>query len=208
MRLTSYIQDLLEKGQVAVASQLIPFREEDLQQTLALLQHYHAEDAQEMPLAAPEFSPDAAIWAAKYLYYATQFTMLRDLGDEQVLAHLTEFTGPLTPEAIYSADLTLRYLPDVLHLAKGLAPDDVLVKCMKNILAQWPFSSVGMTEIEQVNNQPVLEHDSLKYAYIDRIIKHKDIQRAGEEPVAELIREALGEHSAVLWPGINITETN
>jgi hypothetical protein len=79
---------------------------------------------------------------------------------------------------------------------------------MKNILAQWPFSSVGMKEIEQVNNQPVLEHDSLKYAYIDRIIKHKDIQRACKEPVAELIREALGEHSAVLWPGINITETN
>jgi hypothetical protein len=207
MRLTSFIQDLLEKGQVTVARQLIPFGEEDVQQSMAVLQQYYAADAGQMPLVAPGFSPEAAIWAATYVYRATQFTMLRDLGDQQVLAHLADYTGPVTAEAIYSADLTLRYLPDVLHLAKGLAPDDVLVTGMKNTLAQWPFSGVGIEETIQENLKPVLEHASLKYAYIDKVIKHKDKKRATQEPIAELIREALGEHAALLWPEFNQKKT-
>jgi hypothetical protein len=200
MQLTSFIQDLLEKGQVTVAGQLIPFGEEDIQQSLILLRQYYEEDKLEMPLAAPEFSSEAALWGARYLYHATQFAMLRDLGEEQVKAYLTDFPGPVTPEAMYAADLALRYLPDLLHLAKGLAPDDVLVACLKHTLVQWPFSSVGQEGIGEVNQEAVLAHPSLKYAYIDRIIKYKDIKRANHTQVAALIGEALGGHVQKLWP--------
>lgn len=207
MQLTSFIQDLLEKGQATVAGQLIQFGEADVYQAQVILKQYYEEDKLEMPLVAPEFSPEAALWAAKYLYLAIQFAMLRDLGDEQVKAYLTDFSGPITPEAIYSVDLTLRYLPDLHQLAKGLAPDDVLVVCLKHTLVQWPYSAVGLEGIEEVNHQAVLEHPSLKYAYIDKIIKHKDIKRATHEQIAELIREALGGHAQKLWPEFGIRKT-
>jgi hypothetical protein len=131
--------------------------------------------------------------------------MIRDLGAEQVEAHLAPYPGTLTPQAVYSADLTLRYLPDLLQLAKGLAPDDVLVACLKNTLSQWPFSSVGTEGLEAQNLEPVLAHESLKYAYTDRIIKRKDTSRAQNEAITELIREALGAHAPILWPGFDNT---
>lgn len=206
MQFTSFIQDLLEKGQVTVARQLNPFSEEDLQEAAIVLRKYYADDALEMPHTAPDFSREAAIWAATYLYRASQFTMLRDVGEQEVQAHLSDFSGALSPEVIYSADLMLRYLPQLLHLAKGLAPDDVLVTCIKHTLVQWPFSSVGTEIIREVNHQLILAHPSLKYAYIDRIIQQKDIKRATNEAVAEAIHEALGEHSSVLWPEFNQTK--
>lgn len=200
MHLTSFIRDLLEKGQVTVAGQLIQFAEEDTQQSIVLLNRYYEEDKLEMPLEAPEFSPEAALWGARYLYHAIQFAMLRDLGEEQVKEHLTDFQGQITPETMYSADLTLRYLPDLLKLAKGLAPDDVLVTSLKHTLSQWPFSSVGLEGMEESNPDVVLENPSLAYAYIDRIIKSKDLKRAGNEQLAGLIREVLGAHTQLLWP--------
>jgi hypothetical protein len=202
MHLTSFITDLLEKGQVTVTKGLTLFSEEDLQETASVLEQYYKQDVLEMPFIAPAFSSQAALWGVTYLYRATQFALIRDLGEEAVQAHLTDFSGPITPEAIYSADLTLRYLPDLLHLAKGLAPDDVLVTCIKTTLARWPFSSAGTAGLGEVEHGPVWAHKSLKYAYIDRIIKHKDTERAYQEPVAELIREVLGEYAAILWPGL------
>lgn len=200
MQLTKFIQDLLEKGQVTVAGQLMSFSEQDIGQSVTILKGFYAEDRLEMPLEAPEFSPEAALWAVQYLYHAIQFVMLRDLGEEQVTKHLTAYSGNITPEAVYSADLMLRYLPDLLHLAKGLAPDDVLVTSLKNTLEQWPFSSVGLEGIAQVNCDVILTHASLKYAYMDRIIQQKDITRAAQAKVSELIEEALGGHAQNLWP--------
>jgi hypothetical protein len=208
MHLTSFIKELLEKGQVTVTKGLTLFSEEDLQESLKVLRGYHAEDALQMPLVAPAFSSEAALWGAVYLYRATQFVLIRDLGEEAVQSHLNDFSGPVTAEAIYSADLTLRYLPDLLQLAKGLAPDDVLVTCIQHTLTQWPFSSVGTEAAAQADYQPVLAHDSLKYAYIDRIIKHKDTRRASGEEVAELISEVMGAHAALLWPGFENKKTH
>jgi hypothetical protein len=200
MQLTSFIQDLLESGQVKVAGQLISFTDEDIKQAVILLKRYYAEDKLDMPFLAPDFSPEAAVWAALYLYHTIQFTLLRDQGEDTVKKYLSSFSGTVTPEAIYSADLLLRYLPDLLALAKGLAPDDVLVTCLKITIAQWPFSSVGLPATELINEELILTHPSLKYAYIDKIIKHKDKKRASRAQVTALIEEALGGYLPHFWP--------
>ena len=44
---------------------------------------------------------------------------------------------------MYFVDLTFRYLPDLLQLAKGLAPGDALVAQLKATARQWPLSLVG-----------------------------------------------------------------
>jgi hypothetical protein len=200
MQLTFFIHDLLKSGQVTVARQLKPFTDEDIQQTEKLLKQHYAGDKLELPLEAPEFSPEAALWAAKYLYHAIQFVMIRDLGEEEVKKHLTSFEGQITPNAVYAADLLLRYLPDLLSLAKGLAPDDILVTCLKQTLAKWPFSSTGLPGIEADNEEVILAHPSLKYAYIDRIIICKDTKRASKAQIAGLIEEVLGGYAHQFWP--------
>jgi hypothetical protein len=201
MKLTAFIGDLLEKGKVTVAGQIGAFTEEDLGASEALLRQYYQEDVLEMPGTAPEFSAEAALWGSRYLYYAVQLAALRDLGEDVVEQYLQDFAGPLTPAAIYSIDLTFRYLPDLLHLAKGMAPGDVLVAKLKKTALRWPFSSVGTEAVGEADLDVILGHCSLQAAYVDRIIREKDAARTGHPQITELVRQALGPYAGALWPG-------
>lgn len=203
MALTEFITGLLEQGSVTVAGEPLQFAEEDKQGAMAALKNYYNDDSLEMPYTAPEFDEEAALWAAEYLYSAIQLTMLRDLGDDAVQTMLKDLEKPITAEAIYSADLMFRYLPDLLELAKGLAPGDALVKRIKDTLHRWPFSSVGIELTEEADHKVIFDHPSLRSAYIDRIIRQKDIKRVkNNEQLMELAVTALGNYPSELWPGL------
>ena len=118
---------------------------------------------------------------------------------------LADFPGPATPEAVYAVDLTFRYLPDLLRLAQGLAPDDVLVARLRQAAGQWPFSFVGaaagppsLPPLAALS--PVLSHPALRLAYADRVISARDRARAAQPAVAPLVQAALGDYGAILWP--------
>lgn len=200
MELSTFIKQLVTEGKVIVNGTLIQFSENDLQATKGLLQAYYNEDKLEMALAAPDFSEEAALWAAQYFYQAVQLTINRDAGEEIVATHLPAFTGDITVETIYSADLALRYLPALFELAKGLAPGDILVTELRKTAAKWPFSSVGIELKEKVSDELIFTHASLKQAYIDRIINKKDNSRIDNEEILDCLIETTGEHLATIWP--------
>jgi hypothetical protein len=202
MKLAAFIQSLLKEGRVTIEGQLISFEKDDLQAAGETLKKYYEEDIVEMHGTAPDFSEQAAIWAAQYFYHAVQLTMLRDADEGTIEATLNSFEGNIGPAEIYSVDLMFRYLPALFNLAKGLSPADVLVTSLEKTAADWPFSSVGIGINNFSNNKNVFSNSSLTYAYTDRIIKHKDLKRAADPAVAEYIREALGAHTS-LWPGFN-----
>jgi hypothetical protein len=200
MKLADFLRDLLERGKVTVAGQIGSFGDDDLRAAETLLRHYYQEDVLEMPGTAPAFLPEAALWGARYFYHAVQLAVLRDLGEEVVRGYLQDYAGPRTPEAVYSVDLTLRYLPDLLRLAKGLAPGDVLVAALQRTALDWPFSSVGSGAAGGVASGVILAHPSLRIAYVDRIIREKDANRLTGPEVPEHVRAALGQHAAGWWP--------
>ncbi|MDO7847301.1 hypothetical protein Q5H92_13090 [Hymenobacter sp. M29] len=202
MLLTAFLHDILTTGAVTLAGQPSPFEPTDLHAAEASLRAYHAEDALELPQVAPAFDAPAALWATQFLYHTVQLALLREL-DERVIGQcLKDFAGEITPEAIYSADLTFRYLPDLLRLAKGLAPGDALVTRLLAVAQQWPLSFVGtaLDATEAEAEAVVLAHPALRPAYIDRIIQMKDRARAGQPHLAPLVQAALGGHAATLWP--------
>lgn len=200
MLLTPFLRDLLTTGEVTLSGQPAPFTAADLQVTEELLEAYYREDRLELPHEAPLFEAPAACWAASYLFHALQLALVRELDETVIQEYLRDFEGEQTPAAMYSVDLTFRYLPDLLHLAKGLAPGDALVAQLKATARRWPLSFVGqelpVTEAEAV----VLAHPSLRQQYIDRIIQAQDRLRAGQEHLRPLIQTALGGHAATLWP--------
>jgi len=200
LELSNFISSLLADGKVSVKGHLISFNDHDLAASKKILYEYFKEDILEMPHPAPEFSENAAIWAAEYLYKTTQITVLRDVGEDVINEHLKPFDGEQNASVIYSADLMLRYLPQLFELAKGLAPADILVQVLKKTASQWPYSSVGIELNETTDDNLIFEHPSLKYTYIDRIIHAKDSQRSKTEMVARHIREVGGEHITLLWP--------
>jgi hypothetical protein len=201
MLLSAFITSLLTEGKVSVQPELTPFEQEDREATKQLLSNYYKEDITEMPHVAPAYSAEAALWAAEYLYRTIQLIVLRDAGEEVVREQLKAFPGQIDPSAIYSADLVLRHLPQLFSLAKGLAPGDILVEELRNTAWQWPFSSVSIELDQAVNEDVIFTDTSLKYAYIDRIIREKDKWRIKNPVVVNYIKEVSGEHLSVFWPG-------
>ena len=200
MLLTGFLHDLLTTGCLTLTSQPDSFEAADLHAAEDLLRSYHAEDAKEMPHTAPVFNAPAALWSAAYLYDTVKLALVRELDETLVHERLQDFSGDMTPEAIYSADLTFRHLPDLLRLAKGLAPGDALVGRLQATAWKWPFSSVGTEFKDAEPIVTILAHPALRQAYIDRIIRVQDRARASQTHLAPLIHEALGGHAATLWP--------
>ncbi len=206
MLLTPFLYDLQTTGAVTLAARPEPFAEADERAAQALLREWHAADAREWPGTAPGFDPAAASWAARYLYHTVQLALVRELDETVVAEYLPDFAGPVPPEAIYSADLSLRYLPDLLRLAKGLAPGDALVARLHAMAGQWPLSFVGAaagpaeTGVAAEAEARVLAHPALRQEYIDRIIRAQDRARAARPQLAPLVHAALGHYASTLWP--------
>jgi hypothetical protein len=200
MLLTGFLNDLLTTGILTLAGRPTPFAENDLLAADALLAAYHAQDAQELPQQAPAFNAPAARWAAHYVYYTALLMLSRELDEAVMETYLPPFTDELTPEVVYAVDLTFRYLPDLLHLAKGLAPGDALVARLHATASQWPFSFVGNESVDAVTEGIVLAHPALRQAYIDRIVARQDRGRASQGHLRPLVQAALGAYAATLWP--------
>jgi len=200
MELSEFILSLKEEGRVAIKGKLHPFDAQDFEESKQLLRKYYDEDRIEMPFDPPVYSEKAALWASEYLYTAIQLTVLRDAGEEMIFEHLKPFDGDNDPSEIYSADLMLRYMPELFELAKGLAPADVLVQELRRTALSWPFSSVGIELEQAVNDDNIFDHPSLKYVYVDRIIKEKDKTRLKNARVVDCIHEIAGEHLQIFWP--------
>ncbi len=207
MTLTEFISSLINKGDVTVAPAIVPFDPEDLRVAGIHLKQYYDDDSTEMPGQVPPYDPTAALWAASYLYRAIQFIQLRRLGEMEIKLHLQLFSGTQTPSAAYSADLILRYMPGLFKLARGLSPEDPLVKELEIMAAQWPFSLAGSKDIVTDDLSLILQHPSLKMAYIDRIIHARNIRKCSHPACLPLVQEALGAHADILWPEFEIDLT-
>jgi hypothetical protein len=197
VNLSRFVLDLLTHGKVILVPEIIPFSEEDKQETNFLLQSFYRFDVRSMPLEAPDFHEDAALWAAQYLCRALQFVMVRNHEAELIQLELKPYTGKMDADVVYSADLVFRHLPEVFRLAKGISPNDVLVKNLLETAKQFSFSAVGM---EILDGNPIPENRSLAIEYADRVIAARDRKLAAEPQCNLQVQAALGGYARKLWP--------
>lgn len=194
--LFDFISNLLGKGEISVTQNLSDFTDRDQEEAANALRQMYEQDVLEMPHTAPEFAEKPALWAAIYLYRAIQCSLLRNLEEEKVRELLPIYSGEKNTAAIYSADLMLRYLPDLWNLAKGLAPDDILVVLLRETAQQFPFSSIGIEGIEKLEIDEILNHSSLRQSYIDRILQAEDKECLKDERIQELVKEIQPQYFA------------
>jgi hypothetical protein len=200
MLLSSFLHDLLTTGSVTTTGRPAHFEPNDLQAAENLLRAYYEEDSLTLPYTAPAFDGHAAVWAAGYLYHTIQLVLVRELDESVIQQWLQDFSGSTTPEITYSVDLTFRCLPDLLRLAKGLAPGDALVLHLQATARRWPLSLVDDEPAEAAPEAVILTTPTLRQLYLDRIIQARDLRRAGQPNLRPWVEVALGGHSTLLWP--------
>jgi hypothetical protein len=151
------------------------------------------------PGTAPRFEPEAAIWAGKIVFNASQLLLSREKGEKDVLQLLPPFAGMKTPAAVLSADLCLRCLPDVIAKAGEITPDDPLIPRLEGILWEWHYSGVGYFTGEGFDWEPIAGNDCLLQLYIDRVIDRKAAALAHVPVLRPGIMAAMGDHGTYFW---------
>ena len=159
----------------------------------------------QLAFTAPQFLLDAARWAAERMYRGCQLLVFRRLDAEAVKSMLgVSCPRPLSAEAIYSADLALRYVGDLITMARAVAQRDELVAELLRIGHEWPLSSIGVTRIaaDKLNAtavEMIMCDRCLRQLYIDRVIARREVSRLEHLGVREGVRAALGMYDD-LWP--------
>ncbi|MFP7657640.1 hypothetical protein [Chryseobacterium proteolyticum] len=86
-----------------------------------------------------EYDKEAAVWAAKVLYYAAQLYLIRENTAKDLDQFISEFRGMKNSGAVLSADLSLRFLPQIIVVLQNLDPDDPLIKKIGKYFAAIPL---------------------------------------------------------------------
>jgi hypothetical protein len=190
--LASFLKCLADEGRAVVSSQPLA---EDVGNALSVLHQIDALARRELVLALPEFTPAAALWAARLFYNLCQFTVCRDIGEEQVVgACRVSCPSSRGPETDWSVDIVLRHLPQLFQFARHLSNADPLVHEMRQIAATWPLSSVGTAHLENIRIDSFISHPGLCRLYADRITLESDTCRLGHARVDEVLRGDFGVH--------------
>jgi hypothetical protein len=192
-------------GQVQVGGAFADGALSDRESVTADLRRCYRQESLQLAFDAPEFSSDAAVWAACRLYRCCQAVAKRELEAEALRAELlTPYPGKIGPGEIFSADLCLRQLPELRRLARGLAFNDPLLGCLDTLGKAWPLSSVGMELGDFVADlKPFWECRALRQLYVDRIMKAKDLGRTKPAEVGEAVIAAMGIHRD-WWPELEM----
>ena len=188
MSAVTFVNTLLDSGRVKVPSDRRP--PDKLAEAVRELDRLARA---ELAFDPPRLRPEAGEWALLALYRACQSLVYRDIEPDAVRDALSR-PCPLapSPEVCYSTDLALRFLPDLLGLARGIAENDPLVKCLTALAKAWPLSSVGVKGLGEVDVRPFIAHPSLRRLYVDRIIERGDVSRLNHPLVLDAAREAVG----------------
>ena len=190
--LTLFLKGLLEHGQAFVSAMPLA---ENAAETEVALREMDRRAREELAIDAPAFVIDAALWAARLTYHLAQFTVCRDIGEEQIQAVCNvPCPGPKSAETIWSVDLTLHHLPRIFHLARHLSGGDPLVTQMTRIATKWPLSSVGVAGVADADITMIVGHPALARLYADRIFAEKDVARLGNATLDDALRRDVGIH--------------
>jgi hypothetical protein len=169
----AFLKSLLETGEVVLSERPHPdsrARERAGEYLAACYRGFRLEVAG-MP---PGFDAEAALAASEFVWRGCWFLLERSEPPAVLERELALPPAPVTPAQHLSADVVLRYLPQVYQRARAFAPDDVLTNLLARALRQAPLSGV----LADVAEGPLAPldfggHFGLQLLYAERLAAHE-----------------------------------
>jgi hypothetical protein len=162
-----FLTQLFDQGAIVFRA---PPRDRPPAQSVAILAA--AFDAHALDVAGPPIAFDSvtAVAAAEFLRQASWALVNRDERATDLKRRLNLPGPPVTPSQHLSADLVLRYLPQVLRRARGLDATDPMLEVLAQVLRSWPLSGA----LSDVVEAPLIPldfggHPGLLLLYAERV---------------------------------------
>ena len=164
------------------------------------LERDYERECLDYPGDPPEFDQAAALWSARVVYHAAQLLLNRHHVKQDLGYLLAPFEGDMTEGAILSADICLRFLPDVVAKARKIDPDDDLILLLEILMGYWPYSNLGLKQIPKEDDLGLISGSAcLRQLYADRVIALRVLEATENPMVKAWVITSLGEHQNYFW---------
>ena len=151
------------------------------------------------------FNKEATIWAAKILYHSVQLYLIRKDTAKDLEKLIPQYQCEKNVSAILSADLSLRFLPQLLDALQVADSKDPLVKMLENILHQFHYSGIGLDlNLEKINWEEELKDKTYRKLYLERIVEKKAYKLAEIPYINDLLIAEFGMYKDVFWRELKI----
>lgn len=197
--LTHTITHLRREEEIILESQWKILSPEDEQKTVVFLQQEYQQECLTYPHTPPEFNETTALWAAKTVFTASRLLLYREHPGDQLPSLLPPYDGILNAGVILSADLTLRFLPDMLQLAFA-DPEDELIAVCETLLCRFHYSGIGYLSATELDMAPFTGNACLEQLYADRIIRRKAAWLGQHPQWADRVKGSVGNYVGYLFP--------
>jgi hypothetical protein len=194
------IYQLRSAEEIILYNRLVDFKLDENDVVVEFLRGEYENEMINFPFSPPEFNGAAALWGAKTVYTAAQILLYREHSEEELIGLFPEFSEQITPDAILSVDLCLRFLPQILNDTKNIDANDKLIPILEKILKTWHFSGIGISAPNNdLDFELIFSNECLTQLYLDRVIESKDLERAKQPNLKEKIRAILGNYPEYYW---------
>src|SRR5262245_33240466 len=169
MSLVEFLRRLFQDGEIVFSSRPVP-SDDDAGPALALLERVYAEHRLEVAGPPVPFERRTALAAAEVVRQAAWFLLNRSEPSEELEKHLKLSRLPASAAEHLSADLSLRFLPQIHRRAKSLAADDPLTRLLATLLRQCPLTGI-LSDVEEGPLTPLefSDHPGLLLLYAERL---------------------------------------
>jgi hypothetical protein len=199
--LSEFIQNLLRDGVVRFQDR--PSNSaKDYSDAVLLLERAFASHRLEVAGPTIPFDAAVALAATELVCWACWFLVSRTELESELTQRLRMPAVPSIPAHHLSADLMLRYLPQVHRRARALYPTDPLHKILAGVLREWPLSGV----LSEVAEGPTValdlnSHSGLWMLYAERLARQEKPGWFPSGPgldYVELVWQELGKDTSLL----------
>jgi hypothetical protein len=198
------VKHLRAYEEVMLFANLLQVSAEDQEEVVQFLMKEYKEECLSYPCTAPAFDRASALWAAETVYTASQLLLYRENKADELELLLPKFSYEQTPSAVLSADLTLRFLPDILLELKLIDPEDPLISHLESHLNNWHYSGVQYSlPLEELNFGPLQESACLLQLYTDRVINYKKERLALHPALEHSVSASMGMYAPFFWSEFN-----
>lgn len=199
------IQTLRKQEEVILYGNILHVNEKYTESVIDFLRTEYQKEILEYPdNNTPEFDPVSALWGAKIIFIAAQLLLYRENKETDLDVLLPDYTAMRNAASVLSADLCLRFLPDILMQLKMIDSEDALIEILERKIVYWHYSGINYPlPLKQLNFETMFAETGLKRLYINRIITYKKIDLANHTACKENIAGYLGMYADQFWKEFN-----
>ncbi len=195
-------------GQIILYNKMAKIPADEDKDVTDFLESEFDRESLDYPFDAPKFNRTAAIWAAKILYSSVQLLLYRDMKPAEMLIVIPPYPGKVDASAMISADLCLRFLPQVIVQLTALDSEDPLIGLLMERLSTFHYSAIGSDIDFTTLDLQCLENKCIRQLYIDRIIDLKAENSLQSAELKKGVLESLGDHKNIFWREIELIQNN